>query len=263
VKAKPALAMPAGAVTTLTALASHVDVLDGALNNLAGPHVVFHGVNVHVQNGAGVTQSQNSLGNLIIGYDEGYFPGGDSTKPLIGVPANRRSGSHSLILGFGHAWTGHSDIVAGYHNSVISGRSAILGGRDNTITAEPGSAGWSAENVILGGDSNHIAGAWSNVVSGGSFNRIEKNAGQQNSISGGRDSHITGGHWNSITGGALGTIDTIGGSITCGWANTVSSDPAIAGRTGVFSTIGGGYGGWQSVVAGWGIGQNGIDHQLP
>jgi hypothetical protein len=45
--------------------------VEGALGDgLPGPNVVFQGVNVHVRNNAGRTESLDGLGNLIVGYNE-------------------------------------------------------------------------------------------------------------------------------------------------------------------------------------------------
>ena len=50
---------------------SHVIVDSNTIHGAPGPHVIFQGVNVHIQNGEGSTRSSGSgLGNLIVGYNE-------------------------------------------------------------------------------------------------------------------------------------------------------------------------------------------------
>ena len=49
-------------------MASHVVVAQSTtLDGLAPPHVIFDGVNLHVRNGSGQTDTNNGLGNLVIG----------------------------------------------------------------------------------------------------------------------------------------------------------------------------------------------------
>ena len=59
------------------------------------PDIVFQGCNVHVRNGKGSTQTKNSKGNLIIGYNEE----GSSSK--------ERDGSHNLVIGKQHEYTSY------------------------------------------------------------------------------------------------------------------------------------------------------------
>ena len=69
---------------------------------LKGPHVIFNGVNVHIQSGTGHTydgsvipvQAFSGLGNLIIGYNE----------PPNGPDLTGRGGSNNLIVGYGHKY---------------------------------------------------------------------------------------------------------------------------------------------------------------
>src|SRR5208282_1525258 len=79
------------------ALAPYVTVSAGSINGLSGPHVVFHGANVHIESGSGTTVDSTGLGNLVIGYNE------DSTNPPVIDTA--RGGSHNLIVGDQHQFT--------------------------------------------------------------------------------------------------------------------------------------------------------------
>ena len=63
--------------------------------------LVLDGCNVHIRNGNHLSKSDNSLGNLIIGYNE------DSGGGVS------RNGSHNLIIGPGHSYNGSNGIIAG------------------------------------------------------------------------------------------------------------------------------------------------------
>jgi len=78
----------------MQALLGCIDPSSDSLN------LVFDGCNVHIRNGNAISDSANSLGNLIIGYNEDA--GGSS-----------RIGSHNLIIGPEHSYNGNNGIVAG------------------------------------------------------------------------------------------------------------------------------------------------------
>jgi hypothetical protein len=105
------------------------------VNGVKGPHVIFSGVNLHVESGSGTTAeagAPSGLGNLIVGYNEMPMPTGGS-----------RIGSHNLVVGPSHAYTSTGGAVFG-DNNLISGQSAtILGGNHNSATGP--------DSSILGG----------------------------------------------------------------------------------------------------------------
>src|SRR6185436_11253646 len=75
----------------LTDLAKYVKIEPGMVNGVKGPHVIFSGVNLHVESGSGTTAEAGAptgLGNLIVGYNEMPMPTGGS-----------RVGSHNLVVG--------------------------------------------------------------------------------------------------------------------------------------------------------------------
>jgi len=119
----------------LTDLAKYVKIDPGVVNGVKGPHVIFSGVNLHVESGSGTTAEAGAptgLGNLIVGYNEMPMPAGGS-----------RIGSHNLIVGPSHAFTSTGGAVFG-DNNLISGQSAtILGGNHNSATGP--------DSSILGG----------------------------------------------------------------------------------------------------------------
>lgn len=100
------------------------------------------GVNLSIQNGEGETlSSPNGLGNLILGYDEGE--------------AADKRGSHNIVVGTGHAYTGVASIVSGRNNVVVA-ESVVLA--SYTSSAGDGS-------LVLGGDNND-SGPFSVVIGG-------------------------------------------------------------------------------------------------
>ena len=126
---------PPPALAELAKIAPYVTVNQGTLNGLTGPHVIFHGANVHVQSGSGTTAEANGLtglGNLIVGYNEMPVPSGGS-----------RIGSHNLVVGPSHAFTSAGGTVFGNNNMISAQNATILGG-DHNISAGVASS-------ILGG----------------------------------------------------------------------------------------------------------------
>ncbi len=107
--------------------------------------VVFSGANVFVQSGAGSTDATvNGLGNLIVGYNEG-------------TPSSQ-TGSHNLIVGFGHAYSSYGGAVFGYYNTSTAPGATLLGGSTNAVSGN--------YSVIVGGYANTVTGGGS-VVYGG------------------------------------------------------------------------------------------------
>ena len=119
----------------LTDLAKYVKIEPGIVNGVKGPHVIFSGVNLHVESGSGTTAEAGAptgLGNLIVGYNEMPMPTGGS-----------RIGSHNLVVGPSHAFSSTGGAVFG-DNNLISGQSAtVLGGNHNSATGP--------DSSILGG----------------------------------------------------------------------------------------------------------------
>jgi hypothetical protein len=253
----------------LVELANHVMVDDSTINGLVGLHVIFHGANVHVQNGSTQTYSVNGLGNLIVGYNE----------VNVADPANR-TGSHNLVVSVGHEYTSYGGFVTGINNKIIAPHASISGGSFNEASGHQSSvsggsyneagetnssvsggernkaygiASWvgggrsnmasGSESSVIGGWANTASGNYSSV-SGGFGNRA---SGLNSSVSGGannepreENSSISGGIWNvtsgnssSISGGNSNTASGIVSSVSGGFENTADH---------YGSTISGGYG---------------------
>ena len=119
------------ALAELAKIAPYVTVNQGTLNGLNGPHVIFHGANVHVQSGSGTTAEVGGvtgLGNLIVGYNE-------MPDPKMLVPTGGpRVGSHNLVVGPSHAFTSVGGAVFGNNNLISAQNATILGG-DHNISA--------------------------------------------------------------------------------------------------------------------------------
>ena len=147
-------------------LAEFVSVDRNDLNGLSGPHVIFEGANVHVINGSGLTDLDNGLGNLIVGYNEND---GDAI----------RTGSHNLVVGSEHTYTSYGGLVVGYNNAITGEYSSVSGGRSNTASGPYAS--------VSGGDTNEASGDYSSI-SGGYWNKANSDwssvsGGNQNSTS--------------------------------------------------------------------------------
>ena len=161
----------------------------------------FSGVNVQVVNGEGTTPTRNGVGNLIIGYNEdpgqrqfcslGEYNANYTTCVSNGGTwaANQRSGSHNLILGNRHSYTGFGGLVAGSDNVVNGIYASVSGGSANIASGD-----WAA---VSGGFNNKATGDRA-VVSGGDSNTA---SGQTASVSGG-NANTASGNGASVSGGS-------------------------------------------------------------
>jgi uncharacterized coiled-coil protein SlyX len=125
------------------------------INGLIGPHVIFEGVNVHVRNISHSTDGYpDGLGNLVVGYNE--------------EPENMqewlRSGSHNLIVGPKHTYTGYGSFIAG------SGNGTTFDGPYATVTGGQNNQATGYASTVSGGFSNNAGNDFS-TVSGGELNR--------------------------------------------------------------------------------------------
>jgi len=126
---------------------------------------VLEGVNFQVTRGS----AGSSAGNVIIGTNDvtDYTPN----------PA--RTGTHNLIIGNGHEYTGNNGIVHGENNRLTSPYAAVIGGRKGHVTG-PGA-------VLVGGLMNHIDTQDAAVV-GGYKNFIHNSASYSAILGGEADS---------------------------------------------------------------------------
>ena len=185
--------------------------------------VVFTGCNVHVRNGQGSTPSSNSVGNLIIGYNES----GE------GSPA--RGGSHNVVIGPEHSYSSYGGLVAGFRNTVSGVYASVSGGSDNT-------AGNYAASVS-GGWYNEASGVFASV-SGGRANEVSSNFG---SVSGGFDNTASG-VAASVSGGSGNEASGKSASVSGGFRNQAGGDFAssVSGgegnaASGTYASVSGGH----------------------
>lgn len=122
---------------------------------------VLEGVNFQVTRGS----AGSSAGNVIIGTN-------DVTEF---APNPARTGTHNLIIGNGHEYTGNSGIVHGENNMLTGEYAATIGGRKGSVTG-PGS-------VLVGGLMNHADTQDAAVVGG--FKNFIHNSASYSAILGG------------------------------------------------------------------------------
>jgi len=137
------------------------------LLEVVGNDVVLSGANFRVESGAGAGMAPNGLGNIVVGYDQ---DDGFDVK----------TGSHNIVVGDFHSYTGQASIVTGENHSSMGDYSALLGGQSNSATAD--------HAAVVGGNENVASGDWATVL-----------GGYQNTASG-QGATVTGGTANEADG---------------------------------------------------------------
>ena len=146
-------------------LSPYVSLETTTINGLAGPHVIFTGVNLHVRSGAGQTDDANGLGNLIVGYDE-----------MLASTETSRTGSHNLVVGHGNKFTSFGGFVGGWGNYISSPFASVLDGSFNTASG--------GNSSVTGGENNKATESCSSVGGGqgntasGLFSAVSGGQGQ-------------------------------------------------------------------------------------
>ncbi len=241
-----------GAPGSLRALLKCMRLEEGVINGVVGPHLIIEGCNVHIQSGsgdsfdgyafntppAGTNNCGNEplltgLGNLFIGYNEATQQrviGVDPEIPLSQgqVVEDHRCGSHNLVVGAEHAYTGFGAMVGGYRNEAGGSGATVLGGF-NVAGRSSREDDASLQPTVTGGTSNHARGLQASISGGntrlatglqasvsGGLRNVSR--GLQSSISGGRENIITDGVVQaSISGGedneARGDSSSVSGGI--------------------------------------------------
>jgi hypothetical protein len=166
---------PLASLAPLAPLATYVSVQTGDINGLAGPHVIFSGANVHIQNGAADSLTANGRGNLVVGYNEDVYGG-------------ERGGSHNVVIGAGHRYNFATGFVTGYVNRLGNMAASVSGGGFNN-------AGEFAASVT-GGSNNNANGMYSTVTAGDS-----NNANASSSAVHGGSSNDANGDLSAVSGG--------------------------------------------------------------
>jgi len=121
-------------------------VLSVGTDNQGNTAAVFSGVNLHVNNASGDTDTVNGLGNLIVGYDEettntwetcadGFYSDQTLCESNGEIwAASHKSGSHNLIVGRRHNYSQAGGMLAGASNNVLASYSTVIGGWFNTAS---------------------------------------------------------------------------------------------------------------------------------
>lgn len=171
------------ALAPLKPLASYVSVDTGTIEDLAGPHVIFTGVNVHIRSGFPDSFVQNGRGNLIVGYNEsaGYSPA-------------ERGGSHNIVVGPYHRYNFGVGFVTGYNSRLGGFGSSVSGGKSNIAGADFASVSGGSNNQAIGGASS-VSGGDSNIAGG---SNASVSAGLMNDATGDLSS-VSGGFNNAAT----------------------------------------------------------------
>lgn len=187
----------------------------GAYLAVGDQRLTITGANLHLQSGSGSTDDDGppiGLGNLVIGYAEDRL--GSAT----------RTGSHNLVIGPDHSWTGTGGIVAGAGNAISGQGAAVLGGEANSASGEGAVVVGGAHNeaadyatAILGGDENRTS-AWYATVAGGYGNAA---TGTRSTVSGGVNNTATG-DWSAVAGGQLNLAEGNGSAVAGGLGNTAA-----------------------------------------
>jgi hypothetical protein len=104
--------------------AQQLGVLTNLFANFSrdGSDIYITAANLHIVNGLDSTDTTNSLGNLIVGYNELRGAGDD------------RSGSHNVVIGSKNNFNGSGGFVVGLENSIGGSFPSVSGGASNTVS---------------------------------------------------------------------------------------------------------------------------------
>jgi len=217
-----------GPTGELAELANYVTVNDNTINGLVGPHVIFKGVNVHINNGLDYLPSTNGsipiqpvngLGNLIIGLNIPPTSGAPDFIPEE-LGTEDRYGSHNLVLGAGNRFSSYGAIISGWANNSSHSYASIIGGARNISSGR--------DAVVVGGIYNEARGNYSTVVGG--YSNIA--LANQTSILGGSFNSAEE-RWSTVSGGMRNNAIGIGSTVAGGDSNSAQ---------GLGSSVAGGYG---------------------
>jgi len=126
---------------------------------------LLQGTNLQVTRGT----ASSGAGNLIVGMN----------GATDFAPNPTRTGTHNLVIGNGHSYTGHNGIVHGENGTLAAVNAAVIGGRKGRATATGA--------LALGGHNNH-SDALDAAIVGGGGNYIASTAAYSAILGGERDS---------------------------------------------------------------------------
>ena len=227
-----------GVITDLQEKLAYVSISNSTIHGLAGPHVIIEGANLHIRNGSTQTDSNNGVGNLIVGYNEADYA--DNTQ---------RTGSHNLVVGREHEYTNFGGFVAGYRNMVVGPYASVSGGSGNIAIGPYASVSGGYANsathlyASVTGGSYNVASLDYATVSGGSYNTA---SGSSASVSGGWANSASGPR-SSVSGGYGNTASNLYATVSGGFHNSASgprssvSGGEMNGAIGMGSSVIGGH----------------------
>jgi hypothetical protein len=190
--------------------ASELEILKHASYEPEGigkkPTVVFSGVNVQVESGAGEEKTLNGAGNLVVGYDETPREQTGSNNLVVGSSEQEYTSFGGFLAGEGNASTfegasvsgGIGNIASNSFASVTGGVSNTARGVETSISGGVYGIAYGAYDSISGGEGNHAEGDEGDSVGGGYDNTSK---GLMFSWIGGGYKNIVGGSYSSIFGG--------------------------------------------------------------
>jgi hypothetical protein len=224
------LILSRGGLQAAAPLEDRVAALERLLTHFSrvGNDVFITGANLHLRNGMGRTESTNSTGNLIVGYNEV-------------VDRSDRAGSHNIVVGKGHSFTRFGGLVAGFDNTLRGDFASVSGGAWNFADGFAASVSGGGANLAAGavaavsggggnfatGPTSAVSGGASNTASGplswGGGGQLNEARGRNAAVSGGfrntaggQDASVSGGQNNaavgdqsSVSGGASRTVTGI------------------------------------------------------
>ncbi len=195
---------------------------------VAGPHIIFKGVNIHVVSGSGFTDETDQptgLGNLIIGYDE---PPGGLTGP-------ERGGSHNLVVGRYNRFTqtAFGGLVAGQLNTISNKGTSVTGGANNTASGLFATVSGGQSNIASGGQAS-VSGGVNNMASGSGASV----SGGESNVGDGSGASVSGGMSNAAS-GSQASVSGGDGNVASGPQSSISGGVGNAATGSVSAVIGG------------------------
>jgi hypothetical protein len=194
-----------------TAIAGLQDLLAGV--SRTNDAIVISGANLQVVDGSGATAGPtNGLGNIIIGYNERTL-------------SQARTGSHNLVVGEEHAYSGFGGIVAGEHNTITKRGASVVGGKDN-VAGEIHATVCGGSGNVASGPYSSVGGGFSNIASGTNAaisGGCENNATNTYSAVSGGQNNTAGGQWGSVSGGFSNQANGFHTSVSGGSTHTATT----------------------------------------
>lgn len=227
--------------TQVDSQADQIAALENLLIHFSriGNEVFITGANLHIRNGMGSTETINSVGNLIVGYNEIRFP----------LDQNDRNGSHNIVVGRQNNFSRFGGLVVGLSNEISGNFASVSGGAYNTASGDFASVSGGGGVIFV-----PFLPPTRRVIP---FGNIA--SGEGASVSGGQG-NIASGNYASVSGGGGATVTPFlifkRGNVASGYTASVSGGAANTAAD-ASASVSGGLGITQSTVFGWSAGSEG------